>query len=303
MVVYVIVVSLTVRTTYTTLLAVLTLYMIILPYFFLMNTSHNKDRVIEHGWKTVFRNVLGTKTNGEVNEGHKCTANESLEGQKQAAKELENEAGKNIFTIGSTSSDIGDFKTTESCSDAVSNITPCTSSGKRCAYEPNLADPTSSRKTIQQKEEKHYGTSITLILRLMENLNNEHQYIVHFKQFLIHESRCKKEDNAADHQCKHEIKPDVIQNDTMEVGKSKGEGKNRGLITLNVVKPIIKSKNEPELSLKIINLDTEEKFQGEKMKRMLMRESLLQQIILTDDISEHESLIEKLIDMEESFVQ
>ena len=137
----------------------------------------------------------------------------------------------------------------------------------------------------------------------MENLNNEHKYIDHFKQFLIHESGCKKEDNVADHQCKHEIKPDVIQNDTMEVGKSKGEGKNRGLITLNVVTPITKSKNEPELSLKIINLDTEEKFQGEKMKRMLMRESLLQQIILTDDISEHESLIEKLIDMEESFVQ
>ena len=303
MVVYVIVVSLTVRTTYTTLLTILTLYMIILPYFFLMNTSHNKDRVIEHGWKTVFRNVLGTKTNGEVNEGHKCTAREDLEGQKQAGKELENEAAKNIFTIGSTSSDIGDSKTPESSSDAVFNITPCTSSGKRCAYEPNFADPARGRMTSRQIEERHYGTSITLILKLMENLNNEQKYIDHFKQFLIHESRCKKEDNAADHQCKHEIKPDVIQNDTMEVGKSKGEGKNRGLITLNVVKPIIKSKNEPELSLKIINLDTEEKFQGEKMKRMLMRESLLQQIILTDDISEHESLIEKLIDMEESFVQ
>ena len=303
MVIYVIVVSLTVRTTYTTLLAVLTLYMIILPYFFLMNTSHNKDRVIEHGWKTVFRNVLGTKTNGEVNEGHKCTADESFEGQKQAGKELENEAAKNIFTIGSTSSDIGDSKTPESSSDAVFNITPCTSSGKRCAYEPNFADPARGIMTSRQIEERHYGTSITLILKLMENLNNEHKYIDNFKQFLIHESRCKNEDNAADHQCKHEIKPDVIQNDTMEVGKSKGEGKNRGLITLNVVTPITKSKNEPELSLKIINLDTEEKFQGEKMKRMLMRESLLQQIILTDDISEHESLIEKLIDMEESFVQ
>ena len=69
------------------------------------------------------------------------------------------------------------------------------------------------------------------------------------------------------------------------------------------MKPIIKSENAPELPLSIIDLDAEEKFQGEKMKRMLMRESLLQKIILTDDLSEHESLIEKLIDMEESFVQ
>ena len=301
--VYVIVVWLTVRTTYTTLLITLTLYMIILPYFFLMNTSHNKDRVIEHGWKTVFRNVLGTKANGEVNEGHKCTADESFEGQKQTGKELENEAGKNIFTIGSTSSEIGDFKTPESCSDDVSNITPCTSSGKRCAYEPNFAAPASSRKTSQQKEEKHYGTSITLILRLMENLNNEQQYIDHFKQFLIHKSRCKKVDYGVDRQCEHDTLPNVSQIETHEVGKSKGEGKNRGPIILNVVKPIIKSKNTPELPLNIIDLDVEEKIQGEKMKRMLMRETLLQQIILTDDISEHESFIEKLIDMEESFVQ
>ena len=303
MAVYVIVVGLTARKTYTTLLTILTLYMIILPYLFLMNTSHNKDRVIEHGWKTVFRNVLGTKTNGEVNESHKCTADEGLEGQKQASKELENEAGKNIFTIGSTSSDIGDFKTPESCSDAVSNITPCTSSGKRFAYEPNFPNPASSRKTSQQKEEKHYRTSLTLILRLMENLNNEHQYIDHFKQFLIHESRCKKEDNAAYHQCEHDMLPNVKQNETLEVGKSKGEGKNRGPIILNVVKPIIKSKDTPELPLNIIDLDAEEKCQGEKTKRMLMRETLLRQIILTDDISEHELLIEKLIDMEESFVQ
>ena len=24
-----------------------------------MNTSHNKNRVIEHGWKNVFKNILG----------------------------------------------------------------------------------------------------------------------------------------------------------------------------------------------------------------------------------------------------
>ena len=304
MAVYVIILWLTVRGTYTTFLPISTLYMIILPYFFLMNTSHNKDRVIEHGWKTVFRNVLGTKTNVvEVNEGSKCTADESLERQKQAGKELENEVGKNIFTIGSTSSDISDLKTPESCSDAVSNITPCTSSGKRYVYEPNFADPASSRKASHQKEEKHCRTSITLILRLMENLSNEHQYIDHFKQFLIHESRCKKEDNSADHQCKHDILPNVMQNETLEVGKSKGEGKNRGPIILNDVKPLIKSKKAPELPLSIIDLDVEENFQGEKMKRLLTRESLLQQILLTDDISEHEALIEELIDMEESFVQ
>ena len=34
------------------------LRLIILPYSFLMNTSHNKGRIIELGWKNVLRNIL-----------------------------------------------------------------------------------------------------------------------------------------------------------------------------------------------------------------------------------------------------
>ena len=33
------------------------LFLIILPYSFLMNTSHNKNRIIEHGWKNVIQNL------------------------------------------------------------------------------------------------------------------------------------------------------------------------------------------------------------------------------------------------------
>ena len=34
-------------------------YLILLPRVFLMNTSHNKTRIIEHGWKNVLRNTFG----------------------------------------------------------------------------------------------------------------------------------------------------------------------------------------------------------------------------------------------------
>jgi len=34
------------------------LYMLILPHLFLMNTAHNKDRVLELGWKNIFLNLL-----------------------------------------------------------------------------------------------------------------------------------------------------------------------------------------------------------------------------------------------------
>ena len=36
------------------------LYFVLLPYAFLMNTRHNKNRVIEEGWKNVFKNMFGS---------------------------------------------------------------------------------------------------------------------------------------------------------------------------------------------------------------------------------------------------
>ena len=36
----------------------LILYFVLLPFLFLMNTKHNKNRVIEEGWQNVFKNVF-----------------------------------------------------------------------------------------------------------------------------------------------------------------------------------------------------------------------------------------------------
>ena len=44
-------------------------YAILIPYALLMNTSDNKDRIIEAGWKNIFRNILGIKSNSAVEPG------------------------------------------------------------------------------------------------------------------------------------------------------------------------------------------------------------------------------------------
>ena len=38
-------------------------YCVISPYVFIMNTSHNKKRIIECGWKNVLKNTLGCSNN------------------------------------------------------------------------------------------------------------------------------------------------------------------------------------------------------------------------------------------------
>ena len=39
------------------------IHMIIIPYVFIMNTSDNKNQIIEHGWKNVLKNVIGLPNN------------------------------------------------------------------------------------------------------------------------------------------------------------------------------------------------------------------------------------------------
>ena len=43
-----------------TLIQSILLYFVVLPYVFLMNTSHNKNRIIEDGWINVLKNAIGT---------------------------------------------------------------------------------------------------------------------------------------------------------------------------------------------------------------------------------------------------
>ena len=42
------------------------IYAILIPYSLLKNTSDNKNRIIEAGWKNIFKNILGIKGNSAV---------------------------------------------------------------------------------------------------------------------------------------------------------------------------------------------------------------------------------------------
>ena len=41
-----------------TLIQALGLYCVLLPYTFLMNTTHNKNRIVEIGWGNVLKNMF-----------------------------------------------------------------------------------------------------------------------------------------------------------------------------------------------------------------------------------------------------
>ena len=53
--------------TFPTLINGMFLWSIVLPYAFLMNTSHNKQRIIQSGWANIFKNIFKLPHNQIVN--------------------------------------------------------------------------------------------------------------------------------------------------------------------------------------------------------------------------------------------
>ena len=66
--------------TFPVIISIMITYLILLPCAFLMNTSHNKRRVIEHGWRNVLRNTFGLSSmpsNPDCNQGAKINENKT----------------------------------------------------------------------------------------------------------------------------------------------------------------------------------------------------------------------------------
>ena len=58
-------------------------YSILLPLAFLMNTSHNKTRILEYGWRNVLRNLLGMKQ--QTQEAHANSVSGRIQNVEQPA--------------------------------------------------------------------------------------------------------------------------------------------------------------------------------------------------------------------------
>ena len=70
--------------TFSTLIHNMVFYCILSPHAFLMNTSHNKYRIVEYGWRNVICNLFRTVSNTEKNK------DVSTSNQRKANREIDN---------------------------------------------------------------------------------------------------------------------------------------------------------------------------------------------------------------------
>ena len=60
---------------YASLVHSMSFYLVVIPYAFVMNTSDNKRRVIDSGWRNIFKNLIGMKSNLNISTESQSSGN------------------------------------------------------------------------------------------------------------------------------------------------------------------------------------------------------------------------------------
>ena len=300
---YVIMVWLTVRTSFGTLLQIMALYLVVLPYASLMNTSHNKDRIIKNGWKSVFKNLLGGKKNNAIlQRDNKLTTNGRM--QQKYIKSRNDPVDHCIpqsFTTNSSDNVTDQNKVISLSKHDWLGDEPSTSNKQKAEKKASLHSSDSSSISTQHSNKDEESVTQTLILNMVENIYEEGIYIKYFKDMVTHKYGGKNEYKDFAFSLEVNTLPNCVLGDYLAYKNTKGKGKHIKK------RPTVESRHS-EVVMNVKELDElpnqQIKFLGNKDDRVKTRGNLLHQLVNCDEHDEmYDSLLDKLINLEESFVR
>ena len=284
-------------------------YYVTLPYVHLMNTSDNKELVVDNGLTNVLRNAFVTpfkimKANffsGRNSEGQENKSSHEMSNTKRKIV-LSNDNYKNteVFLISKPNFSSVPLKTKKSLSSNASNNAPCNSSGlyktttltnhtqlaRQSQLEPDLEDNDLSF------EAEHLSNSKIILLHMMDNINNEEQYLHYFMQLIDYEDTVKAGDKINfvimhNVQSKHVLSKNTKRKNTLN---SEGPNSKKSYVSL------------PNVSPEIVELKN--KLSGTFLDRMEMRRIILQNFIVNcNDEESYNIYLTELIDFEEKLTK
>ena len=275
------------------------LYMILLPYAFLMNTSHNKKRVVEYGWSNVFKNLI-RKPNNIVRDDINCPKSNvrlhhistNLTHQEVGVHSSTNRPSNDVLAT--------DFETSEMgiiiSPDVSVSVEPCSSKGTSIpmvlnANKLKLKDEVSSVILIEQR----------FISKMREHIDDEPKYLEFFKDFVSFQDHCNQGRDPSQFEAEGEMsyyptRKNQLKNPNFtrrinihaNLNKSKISSKSNAADSHNV-----------QVSKKDRNADSNESERCKKENRTHLLECL--RLYSRRDAS-YDSLKEQLINLEEEFI-
>ena len=293
---YIIIVFFTVRSSYAALLQLLALYLVIVPYSLLMNTSHNKNRVIEHGWTNVFKNLFGKYNNASRISNALPDNCENIQNKKIQLKDAAHgKSNKNIFTTTSSGNDTDTDQNVSAANiPSTAEEEPSTSSGFKLINAENTGLQRLNVNTLP-KMDNNQDLSQKLVLEMFYHIDNEEQYIEYFKKLVANDEGCKNGDSLTIVDLEEEFSPALQLDPSVIKSKLKTKGVRSTSTSLH--------KNENCAEDKMFSNNGTLMFEIERSGRINERRQMLKKLIARNiEPNNYAILIEELINMEENFV-
>ena len=288
-------------------------YDVLLPYAFLMNTSHNKTRVVSLGWSNVISNIVGNNNNRLQKKDDNLTEvtrlddapNEDISKHKKESLKKENkpktDAEDEIFTITSHNNaeqtnvlDVG----------AMLHVpfdeTPSTS-------KPAFEVERYNIKPLSVNEFLLQGCHRKSLRRLVLQMNNcgsdEDLYLEYFRCIVaVHDRReCGEILSAVE--LEKELSPSREDDNQAKDSKSKGKGKS-AKSSNSAMKALIENNSSNEGDGNITDRYFYKiQLKGNLKTRNSKRKDILDMIVLMNSSDQiFWDMIERLIDLEETFI-
>ena len=300
--------KLTKGTTASSIIHSMTKNMVIIPYVFLMNTAHNKDRIIEYGWQNVFKNLAGMACNTTEVVEITCKTDADKSSNKIVSDQSTNK--KNKPGTSTSNEHINTQSSLEEADDCNLN-----------APHPNEVSPKASSSKFYNgvilnadelvKKEKRDTVVRTMLSYMISHIDREEQYIKCFKELLTFLDDSKNGRIISEHDLSMEFKKEISQNIPL---RDKSGNKQTNIITTKTLNDtssrICLEASEDDLLFTEDNSfyskdnqnSVTERY-GENCNRSLMRSVILQDLYSCyRDVDEFECVFERLIDSEESLV-
>ena len=317
---------------YNALLQNIFLYFVILPYAFLMNTSHNKDRIIEDGWNNVFNNVfricckkspsIGNEIENiaQVNVHPKPSMSDTLVSVKTKVNNkndiLEQNVSNNAINSGNLIDNdlrifriFGNRNIVSPVNDNINMVPlnvpideqPCSSKHGITNDDSNLS---SDSEDMPNKYNWKYLSYLRfkIISEMLSNTSKESLYINCFQQFVSFEDALKNGDDISE----------LVQNIAFKNHNSNSDKKGRITASENYIVNEKLRSNEIKLCVQSnYELEDDEEdgmgklnFAGNSENRIEMRKKMLNRLLQHFETDEdmYDECVEMFVNMEENFV-
>ena len=292
-------------TTLASLTLAIIIFDILLPHAFLMNTSQNKNRIVEIGWKSVLKNILGISNNSVGNSENTATVyyggdDVETEIEQKGKKKKRSKQTGDVSVPGRNNS----LRVNKRKDSAISDITL---NGECSGYKETAIDKTNfTTLNVNNLEQRSHNQDVLQILlsELMISGNDEERYMIYFKKFVAFQDSRKNGKVVSDIELEDEFLPNIKQSNKYisKISRNKGtHNKPTGLQIAVLEKELNRYKEEVSYKSNDRHLN----LKGKLEDRFLLRTEILKDIrsaSFAKQTKKYDDLVENFIDLEESFV-